>query len=156
MKVNDKNSATKLLRQRKSLEKYIISLHNRKFHLDQVLLTIESGENTRLVFDSLKVGTKASKALSEQIDSEGNRSSLTSDLESLLQELDQQYADQESINQTFADKVDEQALTDQQLMDELEDLEKMEDAKTDQEQEEEIERRLRELQIPDDEIKVPQ
>ena len=30
-------------------------------------------------------------------------------------------------------------------MDELEDLEKMEDAKTDQEQEDEIERRLREL-----------
>ena len=84
MKVNDKNSATKLLRQRKSFEKYIISLQNRKFHLDQVLLTIESGENTRLVFDSLQVATKASKALNEQIDSEGNRSSLTSDLESLL------------------------------------------------------------------------
>ena len=41
-------------------------------------------------------------------------------------------------------------------MDELEDLEKMEDGKTDKEEEDEIERRLRELQIPDDEIKVPQ
>ena len=84
MKVNDRNSATKLLRQRKSLEKYIINLQNRKFHLDQVLLTIESGENNRLVFDSLQVASKAAASLNEQLDSEGNRSSLASDLESLL------------------------------------------------------------------------
>lgn len=76
MKINEKNQATKLLRQRKQIEKYIIGLHNRKFHLDQVLINIESGEQNRLVFDSLKIASKATKSLNEgdQIDSEGNRS----------------------------------------------------------------------------------
>jgi hypothetical protein len=61
MKDNDKNAATKLLRQRKTIEKFIIGLQDRKFYLDQMLMSIEQGEQNRLVFESLKVGSKASK-----------------------------------------------------------------------------------------------
>ena len=61
MKDNDKNGAAKLLRQRKNIEKFIIGLQDKKFHLDQMLMSIEQGYSNQLVFESLKVGSKASK-----------------------------------------------------------------------------------------------
>ena len=91
MKDNDTTAATKILRSRKNIEKYITGLENKKFHLDQILISIEQGEQNRLVFKSLKVANKASKQLNQgdEVDEEGNRSSLACDLESLMSELNQ-------------------------------------------------------------------
>jgi hypothetical protein len=41
MKDNDKTSATKLLRQRKNIEKFIVGLQDKKYYLDQMLMSIE-------------------------------------------------------------------------------------------------------------------
>jgi hypothetical protein len=89
MKDNDKNAATKLLRQRKNIEKFIVGLQDKKYYLDQMLMSIEQGEQNRLVFESLKVGSKASKQLNlgDVVDAEGNRSSIAVELESFMSEL---------------------------------------------------------------------
>ena len=55
----------------------------------------------------------------------------------------------------FIDKADEQGLNDVQLMQELEELENEEEIKKAETEVDEIERRLRELEIPDDEIIIP-
>lgn len=55
----------------------------------------------------------------------------------------------------FIDKAEEQGLTDLELMQELEELEENEESKKSDTEVDEIERRLRELEIPDDEIIIP-
>jgi hypothetical protein len=55
----------------------------------------------------------------------------------------------------FIDKADEQGLTDIELMQELEELESKEESKKADTEVDEIERRFRELEIPDDDIIIP-
>ena len=55
----DKTMALKLLRQRKTIEKFISGMHDKRSTLEQLLLNIEDGMNNKAIFDTLKVANEA-------------------------------------------------------------------------------------------------
>lgn len=63
MRSNERPAATRLLQQRKSLEKFVYSQYDRKYHLDEALLRIEQGQQNQMVFESLKIANEAGKQL---------------------------------------------------------------------------------------------
>ena len=63
MKANERKQASKMLTQRKGVEKYIVDLTNKKFNLEGILMGIEQGQQNQMMFESLKVASEAGKII---------------------------------------------------------------------------------------------
>ena len=63
MKSNEKQRASKMLSQRKAVEKYIADMTNKKFNLENILMGIEQGQQNQIMFESLKIASEAGKVI---------------------------------------------------------------------------------------------
>jgi hypothetical protein len=67
MRTGQKEQAIKTLRLRRSVDKHIASMLNKKYTLEETLIGVQSAQQNAVVFDALKIAQKAGEEAAKRL-----------------------------------------------------------------------------------------